>query len=87
MVTRLSPVFGVLGISALFAAVACKDGSAVQRAAPPATSASQTAPAGAMRFALVEKGAAGFLIDARSKKSKVTRGRSAVTLRSTQAIS
>jgi len=70
MTTRLGRIVGVFGLSALCAAAACKDEAAVQRVAPPAASASQPASAGALRFAVAEKGTANFLIDAPLEKIK-----------------
>jgi len=70
MTSRLGKISGTVGLSALFAAIACKDESAVQRVAPPMASASQPAAAGALRFEVAEKGTATFLIDAPLEKIK-----------------
>jgi hypothetical protein len=60
---------GVVGLGALLGLSGCKEEPAARRVAPPAAS-SQSASASASKFAVVEKGAASFLIDAPLEKIK-----------------
>ncbi len=70
MTSRLGKISARVGLSALLAAAACKDESAVKRVAPPMASASAPAGAGAVRFEISEKGTATFVIDAPLEKIK-----------------
>lgn len=63
-------VMSVVGWAILAALVGCKDEQAAQRVAPPSSSQSQPASAGATRFAVAEKGTASFVIDAPLEKIK-----------------
>src|SRR5258706_14677997 len=75
MTSRSARMFRISWVFVLPMTIACKDESAVQRVAPASASSSQPASAGALRFAVAEKGTATFLIDAPLERIKGRSGK------------